>query len=206
MKIDKRLGMLLKNRRVYLDKSQQEVADYVGVSKSTVSRWEKGDIAGMGVGKVHSLAEVLELSPMDLVNLDKPAKLERLPNKSNTVAIPILGAIAAGRPILAQEHIEGHFNLDNTIKADFALRVKGDSMKKVGIFDGDLVFLRQQCTLENGEIGAVLVEDEGTLKRFYRQAGTVVLQAENDSYEPIILTNGSVKILGKLVAVLKLHK
>ncbi len=106
--------------------------------------------------------------------------------------------------MLAEEHIEDYFNIDSSIKADFALRVKGDSMCGAGINSGDIVFLRKQQILENGEVGAVLIGNEATLKKFYRDNNTVILQAKNDKHKPIILTEGDVKILGKLVAVLNI--
>ena len=205
-KSDIRLGNFIKSKREYLNITQQEIADYVGVSKSAVSRWESGDIGNMGIDKVPKLSEILEISPIELINMDKRYSTERIPNKSNTKSIPLLGQIAAGTPILAEENIEGYFNLDNKIKADFALKVKGDSMLGAGIFPGDIVFIRQQPNVENGEIGAILIENEATLKKFYRDNGTIILQAENNKYQPMIFTNGNIKILGKLVATLNIRE
>lgn len=156
--VDINLGKLLRDKREYLKLTQQEVADYVSVSKSAVSRWESGDIASMGMDKVPRLSEILEVSPLELINIDKNFSKERNPNKHNTSSIPLLGTIAAGTPILAEENIEEYFNIDNSIKADFALRIKGNSMINAGIFNGDIVFIRKQETLENGEIGAVLID------------------------------------------------
>jgi len=205
-KTDLQVGKLIKDKRKYLKITQQEIADYVGVSKSAVSRWESGDIGNMGIDKVSRLSEILQISPLTIINGTEEAKEERMPNKSNTKPIPLIGTIAAGTPILAEQNIEDYFNLDSSIHADFALRIKGDSMLGAGIFPGDIVFIRQQCTLENGEIGAVLIEDEATLKKFYKEEDTIVLQPENDFYKPIILTNGNVRILGKLVAVLNIRE
>jgi repressor LexA len=119
--------------------------------------------------------------------------------------VPLVGTIAAETPILAEENIIDYFTIDSRVKADFALRVKGDSMVGAGIVSGDIAFFKKQETLENGEIGAILSENEVTLKRFYREGGTVILQSENDHHKPIILTNGVVRILGKLVAVLNIR-
>ncbi len=120
--------------------------------------------------------------------------------------IPLLGNIAAGTPILAEQNIEEYFNLDSSIKADFALRVRGDSTIKANINSGDIVFIKQQVDIENGEIGAVLLEDEATLKRIYKEDGVLTLQPENDKYAPRHYTDGNIKILGKLVASLKLYE
>ena len=204
-KSDIRLGNFIKSKREYLNITQQEIADYVGVSKSAVSRWESGDIGNMGIDKVPKLSEILEISPMELINIDKKQPMERVPGKANTKPIPLLGTIAAGLPILAEQNIEDYFNLDSSIKADFALKIKGDSMLGAGIFPNDIVFIHQQCDLENGEIGAILIDNEATLKKFYHEKGTIILQAENDNYKPMVFTNGNVKIMGKLVAVLNIR-
>jgi repressor LexA len=119
---------------------------------------------------------------------------------TRAVNVPILGSIAAGAPILAQEHIEDTFALPADIVGDdqmFMLRVRGDSMINAGIYDGDLVAIRQQPDARNGEIVAALLEDEATVKRFYREGDHVRLQAENPDYDPIIARD--VKVLGRVV-------
>lgn len=199
------IGMAIKTRREQLELTQQQVADYVGVSKSAVSRWESGDVANMGIDKLSKLSEVLSVSPLDIIN-ETELTLRIVPNKNNTVPVPLLGSIAAGSPILAEQNIEDYFNLDKKIKADFCLRIKGDSMINVNILDGDIVFIKKQEDLENGEIGAVLVEDSATLKRFYRMNGEVYLQAENPAYKPIVVAGGEVMVLGKMVASLRQYK
>lgn len=199
------IGMAIKTRREQLELTQQQVADYVGVSKSAVSRWESGDVANMGIDKLSKLSEVLSVSPLDIIN-ETELTLRIVPNKNNTVPVPLLGSIAAGSPILAEQNIEDYFNLDKKIKADFCLRIKGDSMININIMDGDIVFIKKQEDLENGEVGAVLVDDSATLKRFYRMNGEVYLQSENPTYKPIVLSGGEVRILGKMVASLRQYK
>lgn len=199
------IGMAIKTRREQLELTQQQVADYVGVSKSAVSRWESGDVANMGIDKLSKLSEVLSVSPLDIIN-ETELTLRIVPNKNNTAPVPLLGSIAAGSPILAEQNIEDYFNLDKKIKADFCLRIKGDSMININIMDGDIVFIKKQEDLENGEVGAVLVEDSATLKRFYRMNGEVYLQAENPAYKPIVVSGGEVMVLGKMVASLRQYK
>src|SRR5439155_20413076 len=125
---------------------------------------------------------------------------------TRAVNVPILGSIAAGAPILANEHIEDTFALPLDIVGDdkiFMLRVRGDSMINAGIFDGDLVAIRQQATARNGEIVAALVEDEeATVKRFHKDGRQVRLLAENDAYPPIV--SDSIRILGKVI--LSIHQ
>ena len=123
--------------------------------------------------------------------------------------IPIVGDVAAGTPILAQENIEGMLTIDKTLAKTsggvFALRVKGDSMIKAGILDGDCAIVYQQPTAENGEIVVVLIEDEATVKRFYKEKDRIRLQPENDSMQPINvdLKDNSVRIIGKVVGVIR---
>jgi repressor LexA len=119
---------------------------------------------------------------------------------TRAVNVPILGSIAAGQPILASEHIEDTFALPLDVVGDdpmFMLRVRGDSMIGAGIFDGDLVAIRQQPDANNGEIVAALIEDEATVKRFYRDGDHVRLQPENPAYAPLLCQD--VKVLGRVV-------
>ena len=120
--------------------------------------------------------------------------------------IPLLGTIACGEPILAAENIEDEVDIPENIHADFALRCKGDSMIGAEIYDGDIVYIRQQPTVLNGQIAAVLIEDEATLKRFYynETAGRVTLSAENPDYEPLVYTGEEInhlRILGRAVGL-----
>lgn len=177
----------------------------VKLNKNDLSQYVSGKVEP-GQDKTFILSKALNVDPAWIMGVDVPMRKPVVNIKNQSMPIPLLGTIAAGTPILAQENIEDYFNLDSSIKADFALKVKGDSMLGAGIFPNDIVFIKQQCELENGEIGAILIENEATLKKFYRDNGTIILQAENDKYEPIILTNGNVKIMGKLAAVLNIRE
>jgi len=183
--------------------SQDYLADKLGYkSYTTIQKWEMG----ISEPSLEVLSKLSKLYNVDMhtlysVNLEDDYTV----GNQNVKRIPLLGTIAAGLPILAEENIECHFYIDCSVKADFALRIKGDSMLGAGIFPGDIVFIRQQGTLENGEIGAILIEGEATLKKFYKRDGAIILQAENKAYEPMVYTNGDIKILGKLVAVLNIR-
>ena len=116
--------------------------------------------------------------------------------------LPLLGKIAAGQPILASEECELFSPIEDT-NADFCLRVRGDSMVGAGIKDGDIVFIRKQDCVDDGEIAAVLVEDEATLKRVYITDDAVTLISENPKYKPMVFTKKqckNIRILGKAVA------
>ncbi len=120
------------------------------------------------------------------------------------VFAPLVGRITAGQPILAEENREGLFPIPRAISSDedcFVLRVAGDSMAGAGIHDGDYVVIRQQSMAENGEIVAVLLEDEATVKRFYIEENGYRLQPENDAFEPILARN--VEVIGKVIGLFR---
>lgn len=176
----------------------------VRLGKNDLSQYVSGKVEP-GQDKLTVLSRALGVSEVWLMGYDldmESKKQEELTSKP----IPLLGTIAAGLPILAQENIEDHFNLDSKVKADFALRIKGDSMIDAGIDEDDIVFIKKQCALDNKEIGAILIDGEATLKRFHRSNGVIILESANKAYGPMIYTDGDMKILGKLVAVLSLRE
>lgn len=126
--------------------------------------------------------------------------------QDNIVQVPIVGTVTAGAPILAVESIEGYFPYTGTVSRDkplFALHVKGESMIEAGILDGDLVIAEKTPFARNGDIVVALIEDEATVKTFYKENGYFRLQPENCTYEPIIVSD--VAILGKVVAVMRYY-
>ena len=202
---NKEIGNRIKSKRLEKQLTLKELGEQIGVASSTILRYENGEIGTIKLPVIESIAKVLEVDPAWLILKSEkpiPYKVEKFEVKK----IPLLGTIAAGTPILAEENIEDYFSIDAKIKADFALKIRGDSMIGAAIFPEDIVFIRKQDHLENGDIGAVLIEENATLKKFYKQDNTIILQSENDMYKPIILTNGNVKILGKLVAVLNIRE
>jgi len=125
----------------------------------------------------------------------------------NSVSVPLLGTVAAGLPILANESIEAYISFDSPRKDNsnlFALRVQGDSMIDAGILDGDIIIARQTPTAEQGEIIVALIGDEATVKRFYRSGRDIELRAENPDYEPIIVSD--ITVLGKVIANMRYYE
>jgi len=120
-------------------------------------------------------------------------------DRRSEFTLPLVGAVAAGAPILADEHVEDYVAAPFT--ADYLLRVKGDSMINAGILDGDLVAVKQQDTARDGQIVVALLEDEATVKRVYREPGGVRLEAENEAYEPIRGTD--IRVIGRVVGVMR---
>jgi repressor LexA len=128
----------------------------------------------------------------------------RMPNHSPTVQVPLIGRVAAGQPILAEENVEDTFRLPVDLAGgedSFMLRVKGDSMIEDGIIDGDLVIVRPQHTAQDGDRVVALMEDEATVKRFYRENNRVRLQPANSTLEPIYTDD--VTILGRVVGLIR---
>lgn len=193
--IAKNLKRLMDDREL----SNVELSEIIGVSESTVGKWllEKS-IPRMGA--IEKLASYFHINKSDLLedrSNAKEIKLDIQPRK-----IPILGKIAAGTPILAVENHEDYFDTSEFINADFALQIQGDSMIGSRIYDGDIVFLRKQSYIENGQIGAFLIDGEATLKIFNKQNNTVMLLSSNPSYSPIVLNPDKENlILGKLIGV-----
>ncbi len=127
----------------------------------------------------------------------------------STKKVPLLGTIACGEPILANENIEMYIKVDESIPADFALKCKGDSMINARIFDGDIVYIRQQPDVEDGEIAAVLIGEEATLKKVHKYPNKIVLSACNPMYDDYVYTNeqlNDIRILGKAVAFFSVIK
>lgn len=200
------IGDIMHARRQELGLTLEEVGDYVGVGKSTVRKWEHGEIENMKRDKIALLSKILKLSPLTFitgeVEYGVPDNIVPLPKMKK---IPLLGTIACGEPILATENIEALINADEDLNADFALRCKGDSMINARIFDGDIVYIREQPDVEDGEIAAVLIGEEATLKRVYKYPSKVVLRPENPLYDDMICSKeemNEVRILGKAVAFL----
>ena len=153
------------------------------------------------------IASVFRVSLKWLMGFDVPMHEGAAPNilPITTRTIPMLGNIACGEPIFADEDPTVTIAVGSDIDCDFALRCKGDSMKNARILDGDIVFIKKQDTVENGEIAAVLIDDDATLKRVRRlPGGMLMLSPENNDYQPIFIGGENetrvVRILGKAVA------
>ena len=158
---------------------------------------------------VHAHLESLERNGYIRRDPTKPRAIEILDDsfqltRREMVNVPVVGTVAAGQPILAAENIESYFPIPAEYmpnEQSFMLKVKGESMINAGIFDGDLVLVEQCQTARNGEIVVALIEDGATVKTFYKEKAAIRLQPENDSMDPIIVTD--VKILGKVIGVFR---
>lgn len=148
---------IIKTRRKELGLTQRQVADRVGVSEATVSRWETGNIANVKRSRIAQLAKALQISPSVIMGWEEPNTYSKIINiyPIETQKIPMLGSIACSQPVFAADSFESYVEAGANIHADFCLRCNGDSMINARIYDGDIVFIRKQPNVDNGEIAAV---------------------------------------------------
>ena len=197
-----------------ISKKQEEILEYIkaqilerGFPPAVREICEAVDLKS--TSSVHSHLETLEKNGYIRRDSTKPRAIEILDDTFNLTRrevtnVPLLGNVAAGEPILAQEHIQNYFPIPMEMlpnKQTFLLRVKGESMVNAGIFDGDLVLVQEEHPADNGDMVVALIDDGATVKTFYKENGYVRLQPENDFMDPIIVTE--VSILGKVIGVFR---
>lgn len=203
------VGNRIRQRRLELGLSGEEVGKMLGVNKTTVYRYEKGEIDKMPIEVVEKLSVALRTTPDVIMgwNTDAstPTNLIKV-DRASVVRVPVLGTIKCGQPILAEENITSYREeLSDRLPSGnlFYLRSQGDSMLPT-IPEGSLVLIREQPTVEYGEVAAVLVngDTEATLKRVKKQGDIVMLIADNPDYPPYVITKDNpARIIGKAVLV-----
>lgn len=192
----------IKSRRQSLGLTQTDLASLTGYAdKSMIAKIEKG-LVDLPQSKIQTFADALHTTASALMGTEDmlPSNIIPMPTMRR---IPLLGSIACGEPILAQENLEGDVDVPDHVHADFALRCRGDSMINARIFDGDIVYIRRQDEVEDGQIAAVLIGDEATLKRVRLYPDHLSLEPENPRYRPIVLWGEEMscaRILGLAVA------
>lgn len=227
MAIKERIRM----QRILMNMTLEEVAERVGVTRATIQKYESGAISNIPQEKIEMLAKALGTTPGYLMGWEEPKSFAEIMAEDNGLEyaakllkdlrqkgklpsnvtplptmdqVPLVGRIACGVPILAEENIEEYVDLPNHIRADFALTCQGESMINIGIHSGDIVYIRQQEEVENGQVAAVMVgEEEATLKRFYHTGDVVQLTAENSAVPPMVFVGeeaAQVRVLGLAVA------
>ena len=205
------VGDRIRQVRQEQDVTQQELADYIGVSKQAVYKYENNIVTNIPTDKVDAIAKRLRVSPAYLMGWEEQPALAA--SKEPTVppgfepmpamdVVPLVGRIACGTPITAEENIEQMVCVPSRWHSTFTLTCKGDSMEP-RISDGDLALVHRQPTLENGDLGVVIFgEGEGTLKKFIRRGNTIILQPFNNVYAPQIIMGEDLEhlyIAGKVV-------
>ena len=202
------VGDRIRQVRQEQDVTQQELADYIGVSKQAVYKYENNIVTNIPTDKVDAIAKRLKVSPAYLMGWEEqpepkkppiPPGFEPMPKMKK---IPLIGSIACGEPITAEQNIEKMVDVPENIRCDFSLTCHGDSMVDAGIHDKDVVYIRIQPEVENGEIAAVRIDGEATLKRVYYNPGTLTLMPANPAYAPMVYTGSQLEemhIEGKAV-------
>ncbi len=188
--------------------TQNEMSKIAEVSNKSVSAWESGSRAPK-LRAIQNLCNHFHLDLSSFIDetiddfVSAESQIANLLSLPTMRRIPLIGTIACGTPITADENLEGSVDLPEHIRADFALRCRGDSMINARIFDGDIVYIRQQDTVDSGEIAAVLIDDEATLKRVRIYSDHLTLEPENPLYRPLSFWDedmNRIRILGKAVA------
>lgn len=213
------IGKRIKAARERAELTQQELGDKLGLNKSSIQRYETGKITKIKQPVLEKIGVVLKVNPKWLRLESEESEyseesggtllsdlIERFDNIKaiNLKRFPMLGEIACGEPIFADEDRESYVMADMEINADFCLTAKGDSMINARINDGDIVFIKEMPMVNNGEIAAVIIDDEATLKKvyYYPEKGKIVLYPENPKYEPFVYIGeelNQIRILGKAV-------
>lgn len=190
------VGDRIRQVRQEQDVTQQELADYIGVSKQAVYKYENNIVTNIPTDKVDAIAKRLKVSPAYLMGWEEkptapaprpiPKGFEPMPEM---VQVPLIGSIACGTPITAEQNVKSYIGVPAAWHADFALECHGDSMAPT-ICDGDVVCIRSQPEVEQGQIAAVRIGEEATLKHCYYQNGVVQLIADNPSVCPPLVYTG----------------
>lgn len=201
--ISKRLLQLIEDN----DISYGELSKKTNIPKSALQRYATGETEKIPITRIEVIAKALNTTAQFIMGWDENESYNNdifsIPGINpipKTYKRPRLGTIACGEPILAEENIEAYDDIPDSIKCDFTLICKGDSMINARINDGDIVYIKQQSQVDNGEIAAVLIDNEATLKRVYIYEDKVVLQPENTKYPPFVYTKedmNNIRILGK---------
>lgn len=198
------VGERIKAYREKANLTQAELGKSCGISKQAICNYEKNLVEDIPISRIEKIAEALEIESAYLIGWKEEQKLpDNIQPMPKMYKVPRLGTIACGEPILAEQNIEAYDDVPEHVKADFTLVCKGDSMINARIYNGDIVYIRQQPTVESGEIAAVLIGEEATLKRVRLYSDHIVLEPENPQYRPLAYWGeemNNVHILGKAVA------
>lgn len=207
------LAERLKNERIKKGLSQKELADLLDMNLRTYGSYERGE-RDISTSVLLNICRTLNISSDTLLgnevseydNNELSSLMERFDNIKpvKLKRFPMLGEIACGKPVFAEEDREHYIMADMDISADFCLTAKGDSMINARIYEGDIVFIKEMPIVENGDIAAVIIDDEATLKRVYYYPDDNMLQlvAENPKYKPLVYQGeelNHIRILGKAV-------
>lgn len=203
------IGNRIRVAREARNLTQEELGKACGTTKQTIFKYENGIITNIPLDRIEKIASVLNVTPAEIMGWVEDVG-ETLPDNIEPIGtlekLPLIGDIACGTPILAEQNIVDYVDAPGHIHADYALTCHGDSMINAGVHDGDIVYIRKQSIVDNGQIAAVTIDgDEATLKRFHYDGETVILIPANDTLAPLIFSGPEIKrvrVIGRAVAFL----
>ena len=195
-KFSKALKRLRKERGL----SQSQLADALNISRTSIGNYEQG-IREPSFEMAELIADYFNVDISTFFNDTQPKNIIPIETRS----IPMIGDVACGEPITANQEFQSYVEVGANINCDCCLRARGDSMKNIRIYDGDIVFIKRQPMVENGDVAAIIIEDEVTLKRFYyyQENNLIILKPENSEYKDLIYSGSDleqIKVFGKAVA------
>ncbi|MDR3257984.1 MAG: helix-turn-helix domain-containing protein [Fusobacteriaceae bacterium] len=194
-------GKRIKYLREKMGLTCEELGKELGVQKSVVAKWERGEVENLKRKTIEKLSLFFGVSPAYILNIPDDNK-----EIYNLKKIPLIGSINCGESLLAYKDPESFVWIEKEKDIDFALKVKDASMINTGIDIGDIIFIRSQQAVSNGEIAIVMLDNEATLRRFYLKEREIILSAENPAYAPLTFAGRKIKdikIIGKAVYILK---
>ena len=199
------MGDIIKELRIEKGITQEELGKIIGVQKSAMRKYESGMVQNIKRTSIQKLSDYFGVSPSYLLGISSNKDITSEIRPVHLKKFPMLGEIACGKPIFANEEHESYIDASANIKADFCLTARGDSMTGARIFSGDIVFIKEQPIVDNGQIAAVVINDEVTLKRwfYYPNEKKLVLQADNPNYEPFVYLGeelDNIRCLGRAVS------
>ena len=210
------IGKRIKQERLRLKLSQEDVAKEIGSTKQAVYKYENDIVTNIPTDKISKMAKMFGVTPSYLTGWQDDPHAVRVPlyegavlpkgiTPIKTKKLPMLGNIACGEPVFASEQHDTYVSADSELDADFCLTAKGDSMINARIFDGDILFVKKCDIVDDGQIAVVLIEDEATVKRLYydRENNVITLVPENPTHKPMRFMGerlNQIRVLGKVVS------
>jgi len=195
-KFSKEIKRLRKERGL----SQSQLADALNISRTSIGNYEQG-IREPSFEMTELIADYFNVDISTFFNDTQPKNIIPIERR----AVPMIGNVACGEPITANQEFQSYVEVGANINCDCCLKARGDSMKNIRIYDGDIVFIKRQPMVENGDVAAIIIEDEVTLKRFYyyKENNLIILKPENPEYKDLIYSGSDlerIKVFGKAVA------
>lgn len=200
-----KIGEKIKYLRLKFGLTQEDVAKAIATTKQAIYKYENGIVTNIPIDKVQKIADLFNTTPSYLMGWEVDEEISPISRPITRKRLPMLGNVACGEPIFAEEDHNAYVDADANVDADFCLTAQGDSMINARIFDGDILFVKKQNTVHDGDIAVVLIEDSATVKRVYfdKENSVLTLIPENPTHKPMRFSGSQleqIRILGKVIA------